>query len=221
LHSDFCKILCQQFGSKNIQRCTTYVRLDAIAPSLAKIFSRILDFCQKHDFLDRVWGIYKLFEIEARNKCKEEDEGCYDYIMDKVSKNSLAVVKKYDPSRSSERTYINNFLDSKIVDYYRSQNVLNRILPKEWCEHEDKEYHDVLTQLLKEDDSNKIADVVQRLKDRDKISCEEILIYHYIIDDVSDQTIAQLLNINLKRVHSLKHNFVQKVQREYQKVYPS
>ncbi|KIM07848.1 MAG: hypothetical protein KU28_05180 [Sulfurovum sp. PC08-66] len=224
---DFCKTLCQEFGDKMVKRCNSYRVIHTLSLPLSKIYSRILDFCQTHNALNRIWGIYRLFELEAKRKCKK-DEDCYDYIMEKVSKDSLKAIKQFDPNRASERTYIHTFVNSKIVDYYRKKKLSNQLfikiedIKKSHKKDALNQEEDALIQeFIKQEDVQTVATIVEALRAKGKISDKEKIIYHYTVDGVGDEMIASMLQLSNAKVHNIKHNLVQKIQRAYNKVYTS
>jgi len=67
--------------------------------------------------------------------------------------------------------------------------------------------------------NDKKIKLFQKLKDKNKLSQDEILISQSILANKSNNEIRNRLNIPNNRFHSIRHNLIQKLTREYKKIY--
>jgi len=167
-------------------------------------------FWKKFGLLNKKWSLYRLFEIRAKEKCFD-DINCYEY----VTNHLLEICEKYNSSRSSEKRYTDVVISSRIIDFNRKKDVFKKIkLDIVYEEDEDK----LLESLIEENSIEMVNKLITNLKQRKKISDNEILVYQYMLDGNSYKEISQILNIETTKVYNIKNNFLQKIKREYQKV---
>ena len=161
--------------------------------------------------------IYELYieaKKQAKIQCKDnkyEYQGCIDYILDKILENNYRRLYKYDSSRGKINTFLNTVVKNLKTDYIRREKNYPEVKL-------DKKNIDLEDISIEEDKKERLSKTVKDLKLNNKITDEDVEIFEYVKDGYSDLDISKKMCIENKRLHSKKHNLIQKIQKEYKRL---